>query len=247
MTTTTPRGPGCRRGDVALVVFPDSNLRTAKLRPVLVVQADDLGTGLSQVIVAMITSNLSRAGHASRVKVLRAAAEGRQSGLLTDSVVMTDGEHAEDQPALPERHGAASFCTSRSTAAALRHETGAGKSSLPSPSRLHRGREDRTPDPDHRPPGPVQRAPDRVHVVPGREQGVPGRGRRVPDPEQGFPGRGRRVLDPEQGVPGPVRPVPDPGDVARAPVHRVPDRVRVARGLVDRVPDRGTSHASDAS
>jgi mRNA interferase MazF len=63
MTTTTPRGPGCRRGDVALVVFPDSNLRTAKLRPVLVVQADDLGTGLSQVIVAMITSNLSRAGH----------------------------------------------------------------------------------------------------------------------------------------------------------------------------------------
>jgi len=55
MTTTTPRGPGCRRGDVALVVFPDSNLRTAKLRPVLVVQADDLRTGLSQVIVAMIT------------------------------------------------------------------------------------------------------------------------------------------------------------------------------------------------
>jgi len=40
---------------VALVVFPDSNLRTAKLRPVLVVQADDLRTGLSQVIVAMIT------------------------------------------------------------------------------------------------------------------------------------------------------------------------------------------------
>lgn len=34
MTTTTPRGPSCRRGDVALVVFPDSNLRTAKLRRV---------------------------------------------------------------------------------------------------------------------------------------------------------------------------------------------------------------------
>ena len=90
MTTTTLRGPGCRRGDVALVLFPDSNLRTAKLRPVLVVQADDLGTGLSQVIVAMITSNLSRAGHASRVEIFRATAEGRQSGLLTDSVVMTD-------------------------------------------------------------------------------------------------------------------------------------------------------------
>jgi mRNA interferase MazF len=89
MTTTTLRGPGCRR-DVALVLFPDSNLRTAKLRPVLVVQADDLETVLSQVIVAMITSNLLRAGHASRVEIFRATAEGRQSGLLTDSIVMTD-------------------------------------------------------------------------------------------------------------------------------------------------------------
>jgi len=51
MTTTTPPGPSCKRGDVALALFPDSNLRTAKLRPVLVVQAD--GLGLSQVIVAM--------------------------------------------------------------------------------------------------------------------------------------------------------------------------------------------------
>jgi len=75
---------------VALVLFPDSNLRTAKLRPVLVVQADDLGTGLPQLIVAMITANTLRAGHASRVTVLRATAEGRRSGLLTDSVMMTD-------------------------------------------------------------------------------------------------------------------------------------------------------------
>jgi hypothetical protein len=33
-----------KRGDVALVLYPDSNLRTAKRRPVLVVQADNLGT-----------------------------------------------------------------------------------------------------------------------------------------------------------------------------------------------------------
>ena len=31
-----------------------------------------------------------RAGHPSRVTVLRATPEGRQSGLLADSVVMTD-------------------------------------------------------------------------------------------------------------------------------------------------------------
>jgi mRNA interferase MazF len=88
--TTTPPGPPCKRGDVVLVLFPNSNLRTAKLRPTLVVQADNLSTGLAQHVVAMITSRLFRAGHPSRVTVLRASPAGRQSGLLTDSVVMTD-------------------------------------------------------------------------------------------------------------------------------------------------------------
>ena len=80
----------CRRGDIALVLFPDSNLRTAKRRPVLVVQADELGTGLPQTIVAMITGNLARAGHPSRVSVYPATSEGKATGLLTDSVIMTD-------------------------------------------------------------------------------------------------------------------------------------------------------------
>jgi mRNA interferase MazF len=77
-------------GDVVLVLFPDSNLLTAKRRPTLVVQADDLRTGLAQTVVAMITSNQARAGHASRVAVPRASTEGGEMGLLTDSVVMTD-------------------------------------------------------------------------------------------------------------------------------------------------------------
>jgi mRNA interferase MazF len=42
------------------------------------------------MIVAMITSNMNRAGHPSRVVILRSTPEGKQSGLLTDSVVMTD-------------------------------------------------------------------------------------------------------------------------------------------------------------
>jgi len=78
------------RGDVVLALYPDSNLRTAKTRPALVVQADDLETGLPQVIVAMITSRLFRAGHPSRVTVQLSAPEGQSSGLLADSVVMTD-------------------------------------------------------------------------------------------------------------------------------------------------------------
>jgi len=90
MTTMTPPKTAFKRGDVVLVLFPHSNLRTARPRPALVVQADDLQTGLPQVIVAMITSRLFRANHPSRVMVSLATPEGPQSGLLTDSVVMTD-------------------------------------------------------------------------------------------------------------------------------------------------------------
>jgi len=75
---------------VILVLFPYADLRTAKTRPALVVQADKLETGLSQVIVAMITSKLFRADHPSRVLVLSSTPQGWRSGLLTDSVVMTD-------------------------------------------------------------------------------------------------------------------------------------------------------------
>ncbi len=78
------------RGDVVLVLFPDSNLRSAKRRPALVVQANDLQTGLPQLITAMVTSNPSRAGHPSRVTVPQSSAEGRQMGLRADSIIMTD-------------------------------------------------------------------------------------------------------------------------------------------------------------
>ncbi|MDE2999441.1 MAG: type II toxin-antitoxin system PemK/MazF family toxin [Gemmatimonadota bacterium] len=86
----TQPDPTCKRGDVVLVLFPDSNLLTAKPRPGLIVQSDNLQTGLSQVIVAMITSKMFRANHSSRVAILLSTPEGQQSGLLTDSIVMAD-------------------------------------------------------------------------------------------------------------------------------------------------------------
>lgn len=79
-----------RRGDVVLVLFPNSSLQSAKIRPALFVQADNLQTGLPQVIVAMISSQMFRAGHPSRVTILLSTPAGQQSGLLTDSVIMTD-------------------------------------------------------------------------------------------------------------------------------------------------------------
>jgi mRNA interferase MazF len=85
-----PPKPSYKRGDVILVLYPNSDLRTAKTRPALIVQADDLHTGLPQVVVVMITSRLFRANHPSRVVIRVSTPIGKQSGLLTDSVVMTD-------------------------------------------------------------------------------------------------------------------------------------------------------------
>lgn len=79
-----------RRGDVVLVLFPNSDLRTAKRRPALVIQRDDLANGLAQVIVAMISSNLARRGHPGRVFIRRDGEAGRIAGLRLDSVIMTD-------------------------------------------------------------------------------------------------------------------------------------------------------------
>ena len=79
-----------RRGDVVLILFPNSDLRTAKRRPALVLQRDNLSSGLEQTIVAMISSNLARRGHPSRVFISAASDEGRATGVRLDSVVMTD-------------------------------------------------------------------------------------------------------------------------------------------------------------
>ena len=79
----------CKRGDVILVRFPNSDLKTAKKRPALIVQSDRVATGLSQRIVAMITSNLERTGP-TRITVPRQSLHGKAMGILTDSVIVAD-------------------------------------------------------------------------------------------------------------------------------------------------------------
>lgn len=73
-----------------LVLFPDSSLRTSKRRPALVVQADGLGIGLDQTVLALLSSNITRAKHRSRVLIRMGTPEGKASGLKQDSVIMTD-------------------------------------------------------------------------------------------------------------------------------------------------------------
>lgn len=78
------------RGEVVLVLFPNSDLRTAKRRPALVIQADAIQTGLPQTIVAMISGNLARAGPPFRLSIALSSPEARRTGLRADSVLMLD-------------------------------------------------------------------------------------------------------------------------------------------------------------
>ena len=80
----------CRCGEIVLVLFPDSNLRTSKRHPALIVQADNLGADLPQTVVAMIASNMACAGHPSPVTVPVDGKAANGWGLLMDSVIMTD-------------------------------------------------------------------------------------------------------------------------------------------------------------
>ena len=79
----------CKRGDVILVRFPNSDRKTYKKRPALVVQADDLETHLKQKIIALITSNTLRTG-TTRVHFQQNSEAGKTMGLRSDSVVVTD-------------------------------------------------------------------------------------------------------------------------------------------------------------
>jgi len=64
-------------------------LKSFSHRPALVIQSDLIDTGLAQWIVALITSNLQRAGP-TRVFVAKDSSAGKQMGILLDSMVVLD-------------------------------------------------------------------------------------------------------------------------------------------------------------
>src|SRR2546425_1997325 len=78
-----------KRGDVILVRFPNSDLVTYKKRPALVIQDETVDTGLSQRLVAMITSNLTRVGE-TRAVIPKDTPAGQAMGLISDSVIVAD-------------------------------------------------------------------------------------------------------------------------------------------------------------
>jgi mRNA interferase MazF len=76
-----------QRGDIALVFHPFASGTGGSRRPALIVQNDRDNRRLKNTVVAQITTNLRRVGDPSHLRIEVATPEGRQSGLLHDSVV----------------------------------------------------------------------------------------------------------------------------------------------------------------
>ncbi len=75
-----------RRGDVVLADYSHALVGTS-LRPVLVVQSDFYNQRLTNTVIAQITSTLKRASEPAHFAIDVSTPEGKQSGLLRNSVV----------------------------------------------------------------------------------------------------------------------------------------------------------------
>lgn len=104
-----------KRGDVVLVYYPNSDFKTYKKRPALIIQADDIKTGLAQKLVAMITSNLTRVGD-TRVAIRKDSNLGKAMGIQLDSVVVADNLATVEAPMIYKKIGHCSEMDSVNTA-----------------------------------------------------------------------------------------------------------------------------------
>jgi mRNA interferase MazF len=77
-----------RRGDVVLLDYPFSDASGSKVRPALVVQADDWNAKLNSTVVALITRNLQHVQEPSQTLIDISTAEGKQSGLRANSAAV---------------------------------------------------------------------------------------------------------------------------------------------------------------
>jgi mRNA interferase MazF len=79
-----------RRGDIVLVYIPFADLQHVKKRPALVVQDDHASSDPRRLVVAQITSQSSHAHQPTCVTVSLSSPLATGTGLLKDSVIVTD-------------------------------------------------------------------------------------------------------------------------------------------------------------
>jgi mRNA interferase MazF len=100
------------RGDIILVPVPDTSGKPGKARPALVVSSDHNNQRLQDAIIAIITSTTVRAKvEATQLLIEVATPDGKQSGLLHDSVVKSERLHAILQSLIHRTIGSLSDAT----------------------------------------------------------------------------------------------------------------------------------------
>ncbi len=83
------------RGDIVLVVVPDTSGKPGKTRPALVVSSDRNNRRLQHAIVAVVTSTTVHAKlEPTQFLIDLATPEGKQSGLLNHSAIKCERLHA---------------------------------------------------------------------------------------------------------------------------------------------------------
>lgn len=86
------------RGDIVLVNWPFSDRTGSKVRPALVVQADQLNLPLDDTVISTITSSRRRnIGSSTQVLIKTDTTDGKQSGLRMDSIVQCENLLTIDQ------------------------------------------------------------------------------------------------------------------------------------------------------
>ena len=94
-----------QRGDAVLVQFPFTSGAGSKLRPALVIQSDRNNARLSNVIVAAITTTTRRSGEPTQLAIDISTLEGRQSGLLRNSVIACENIATVDKGLMVKKIG----------------------------------------------------------------------------------------------------------------------------------------------
>jgi mRNA interferase MazF len=93
------------RGEVVLAWYPFASGVGAKRRPCLIVQNDADNARLSNTVVVQITSNLRASSAPTQLLIEVNTPEGRQSGLLHDSLVSCNNLATIEQSLIDRRIG----------------------------------------------------------------------------------------------------------------------------------------------
>ncbi len=86
-----------KRCDVVLLAVPFVETAGSKIRPAVIFQNDFLNKTLRETVIVSVTSNLSNADQPHHLFIDVSTADGKATGLLTNSVIRAERLHTVPQ------------------------------------------------------------------------------------------------------------------------------------------------------